>query len=208
MKHIFILMALIGLLMLGGCRLDPNGLLGNDPMDKEEDVIESGDAYQLCREQNVKVRLVENAAGCATPSNLQDILRHFESGAEKTIRIEFDKMWDGTFPKLQRIGYRAHSYPYNNEKPRDLTCKIVESVAAVRAYECKLEGVPDSMKYQEYKFAVMELGHDTCKAKATYEATYLYDICNDPDTNYYTDLEVYFNRKLLPSLNPWVAPTP
>lgn len=209
MKHLFIIMALMALLMLGACRLEPSALLGNEAGGEAEESIHSGDYYELCRQQKVSVGTVENATGCATPSNLVEIMRHFDSsGKDNAIRIEFDKMWDGTFPKLQRIQYHRSNYNNGMDKPRDLTCKIVESAATVRVYECKLE-LPQGVVSNGYLFASMELAHDTCAAKATYKAAYLYAMCDDPSKNYYgSDFEVYFNRERLPEMSAYVAPTP
>jgi hypothetical protein len=68
-------------------------------------------------------------------------------------------------------------------------------VATVRAYECSLKGVPEGSKWNQYLFASMELAHDTCTAKATYNAAFLYEMCDDPKQNYYdSDIQVYFNR--------------
>lgn len=200
MKHLFIVMALIGLLMLAGCRFDANGLLGNDPVEKGEEAVTSRDAYRLCQSQNVSIQGVVNESSCATPSNLADILKQFDAGENNTVRIQFEKMWDGTFPKLQRIHYRTHRYYTSGaDRPRELTCKIIESPATVRTYECKLE-VPDITYIYGYQFAAMELGHDTCKASARYEAAFLYEMCETAGTDY-SDIEVYFNRQRIPRLD-------
>ena len=209
MKHLLFVMILMALVMLSACRLEPNALFGNESGENLEESLKSYDYYELCKQQNVGVGTVENATGCATPSNLAEILRRFESGKDRTIRIEFDKMWDGTFPKLSRLQYWTHEYN-SFDKPRDVTCKIVESAATIRVYECRLDGVIEGSMYDEHIFATMDLGHDTCSAKATYKAEYLYDACSkgQATSSISQEIQVYFNRERLPTLTPYKALTP
>ncbi len=203
MKHLLILMALLALMMLGGCRLDPDGLLGNDPADKEEEVLHSSDAYSLCRDQNVIVGEVQNAASCATPANLRELLAGFVAGKNNMVRLSFNKMWDGTYPKLIQLQY--HTWESGKSgAAKNTTCQLLTGTSSTREYECKLDLGVNASSWAHYTFQSMTLGHDTCASKAVYTASFLYDLCNEPGVYYSTsDITVYFNREPWPALNPW-----
>ncbi len=210
MKHISFLMALLALLMLGGCRFDPDGLLGNDPAVKETEVLSSYDREELCKQKNVGFVVAKEVEKCVSPSDPALIAR-FDSYAPDTIRIELEKMSDGTFPKINRLQYKktipwASSIP--SEKPRDLTCKIVESPSAVRNYDCRLEGLTKNSHGNDFIFDSMELGHETCGSTALYKANFLFDFCESQVDMSYTRVEVFFKREKLPEIDPYEAPKP
>lgn len=185
--------------LLGGCRWDGNSILGNDPEEKFEQVVQSWQAYDLCRDQRVSVAKVENAAGCATPSLME--ITDFSVSSTDKLRIAFSKMWDGTFPKLIRLRYRTKKYSGYPAKVRDVPCKLGTGTASERVYECSFPEVDYST---QHFFTDIDVGHDTCPAHISYKAEYLFPMCN---TYEYQDVEtVWWEGRRLPELQEPVKP--
>lgn len=210
MKHILFLMVLIALLSLGGCHLGADALFGNDSPDKDVELVSSGDLYNLCQEKKVEVNSVQNADGCDTPADLAAVLKRIDTGGtgSETLRIDFGKMRDGTFPKIKSILYRPSKIQHRNYTPRELSCKIVDSVASLRSYECKLEGLPEFDKNLKFHFDSLDLGHDSCNANARYQAAFHYPECGYPARTLDNLNGTYFNRQEIPSLYPTIVAKP
>jgi hypothetical protein len=198
MKHLFLVSMLLVLILLSGCRWDADSLLGNNPGEPAQEIVTESDAYRLCEEQKVVVDRVENAASCATPSDLKAVLAGFYVKKAGVVHFEFRKMWDGTFPKLTRVQYRPKD---STTRIFQLVCELDESQTDLRGYDCELKQAATSGEIPTGSFilAGFDLAHDTCAAKASYKAAFLYDICAKHG-NYYWDVTVYWNRERVPEI--------
>jgi hypothetical protein len=204
MKNYFFPLLGLCVVMLGGCRLDGESLFGGNSSAAGELNLSRYDLHQICQEQAIGVRSVENVKDCSTPSDLSEILVGIGMENSTALRIRFNKMSDGTFPKLMGIKYRARSHDSSRlGSPRSLNCKLGEPAGNMRQYECKLEGVPDTEVNISFVFGSMDLAHDTCASKASFEAAYALPECEAQDDSYgSSQLKVFLRGKELPTLSP------